>query len=71
MDEFGAGDDDESALAHVHGEDGAVLGAEITDDVHERTALEEDLEEVADDGPAGRARREVGGGVGLGAVAPP
>lgn len=71
MDEVGGGDDDERALAHAEREDGAVEAAEVADDVDEGASLEEDLEEVADDGPAAGPGREGGGGGGGGAVAPP
>lgn len=71
VDEVGGRDDDERALAHAEREDGAVDAAEVADNVDERAVLEEDLEEVADDGPAARAGGEVGGGRGGRAVVPP
>lgn len=72
VDEVSAGDDDESALAHLHGEDGAVFLAEVANDVDEVTALEDDLEEVSDERPPRGTRREVfRAAAGGGPVPPP
>jgi len=61
--ELGAADDDERALPHAQRQDGAVLLAEVADVVDEELAGEGHLEEVADDGPPGRARRQPQAGV--------
>lgn len=66
VDQVGRGDYDKGALTHAEGEYGTVDAAEVADDVHKRSVLEEDLEEVADDGPAAGAGRKVGGGRGGG-----
>lgn len=61
VDELGAGHDDEGPLAHLHGEDRAVLGPQVADYEHEGPALEDDLAQVPDEWPSWWARREVAG----------
>lgn len=72
MDEVGACNDDQRSLTHLHGEDWAVLFAQVANNIHEGTSLEYYLKEVADDWPTRWSWREVlGSTAGLRPVAPP
>uniref|UniRef100_A0ACD5UXB6 Uncharacterized protein n=1 Tax=Avena sativa TaxID=4498 RepID=A0ACD5UXB6_AVESA len=56
--QLGAADDDERAHPHPQRQDGPVLAPQVADVVDERLPGEGHLEEVPDDGPPGRPRRE-------------
>ena len=47
MDELRACNYDQCALTHLHGEYRTVFGAKITNNVHEGTPLEDDLDQIS------------------------